>query len=82
MIERHRYVSANKYLHNTKSWLFTIDDDVLCFNQKEWTFQRYRDGKWIVVLKIMDDLGLIQMDSNKKNWEITKEGEEWLKKIQ
>ena len=66
----------------TKAWLFTIDNDVLFFNQKEWKLNRYRDYKWTYVLEIMNDLGLIKKNSNKKIWEITVEGEEWLKKIQ
>ena len=82
MIKRHRYISAKKYRQGTKAWLFTIDNDVLYFNQKEWELNRYRDYKWTYVLEIMNDLGLIKKNSNKKIWEITVEGEEWLKKIQ
>ena len=35
MIKRHRYISAKKYRQGTKAWLFTIDNDVLYFNQKD-----------------------------------------------
>ena len=82
MIIRHRYISMKKLGQGTKAWLFTIDNDVLYFNQKEWELNRYRDYKWTYVLEIMNDLGLIKKNSNKKIWEITVEGEEWLKKIQ
>ena len=82
MIKRHYYISMKKLRQGTKAWLFTIDNDVLYFNQKEWKLNRYRDYKWTYVLEIMNDLGLIKKNSNKKIWEITVEGEEWLKKIQ
>ena len=82
VIKRHRRVSAKKLINNnTKAWLFTIEDDFLYFNE-DYKFQQYRDAKWKYVLEIMNDLGLIQNNSDKEIWEITKEGEEWLKKIQ
>jgi hypothetical protein len=82
VIKRHRRVAAKKLINNnTKAWLFTIEDDFLYFN-KDYKFQQYRDAKWKYVLEIMNDLGLIQNNSDKEIWEITKEGEEWLKKIQ
>ena len=82
MIKRHRYISMKKLRQGTKARHFTIDNDVLYFNQKEWELNRYRDYKWTYVLEIMNDLGLIKKNSNNKIWEITVEGEEWLKKIQ
>ena len=60
---------------------FTVEENFLYFNQ-DYEFGLYRDGKWLRVLDIMNDLGLIQNNSDKKNWEITKEGERWLMKIQ
>jgi predicted nucleic acid-binding protein len=85
VIKRHHRVSVKKWFsNNTKAWLFTIDgNDVLYFNDqpdKEFKFKEYRDQKWKFVLEIMNDLGLVK--KNDKNWEITKEGEEWIKKIQ
>ena len=58
-----------------------VEENFLYFNQ-DYEFVLYRDGKWLRVLDIMSDLGLIQNNSDKKNWEITKEGERWLMKIQ
>ena len=86
VIKRYRLVTIKKYYSNgTKAWLFTVDNDILYFNpdqKKQFEFNAYRDTKWDNVLEIMNDLGLIQKNPDKKNWEITKEGEEWLKKIQ
>jgi hypothetical protein len=67
--------------NGTKVWLFTVDDDVLSFNDqpKKFNEEMYRDRKWYYVLEIMNDLGLVQ--KNNKNWEITMEGEKWLNKI-
>ena len=83
VINRYRTVSAQKLASNgTKVWLFTVDYDVLSFNDqpKKFNEEVYRDQKWYYVLEIMNDLGLVQ--KNNKNWEITPEGEKWLKKIQ
>jgi len=82
VIKRYRRVSAKKLASNgTKVWLFTVDDDVLSFNDqpKKFNEEMYRDRKWYYVLEIMNDLGLVQ--KNNKNWEITMEGEKWLNKI-
>ena len=82
VIMRHRSVVQKKfYSNNTKAWLFTVEENFLYFNQ-DYEFGLYRDGKWLRVLDIMNDLGLIKNNSDKKNWEITKEGERWLMKIQ
>ena len=78
---RHRRVAQKKFSNGTKAWLFTVEENFLYFNG-DYDIELYRDGKWLKVLDLMSDLGLIQNNSDKKNWEITKEGEEWLKKIQ
>ena len=84
VIKRYRRVSARKFFSNgTKAWLFTVHNDILYFNdqeKKKFKVKLYRDTKWNNVLEIMSDLGLVK--KNNKNWEITREGEDWLNKIQ
>jgi len=82
IIKRHRHVSAKKLLNSgTKAWLFTEEGRELFFNE-QYSFTAYRDGKWINVLEILYDLGLVEKDTSKKFWTITNEGEHWLKKFQ
>lgn len=82
VIKRHRHASAKKLLNSgTRAWLFTEEDDELFFNKEYW-FNAYRDGKWRNVLEILHDLGLVKKNSAEKLWEITKDGEDWLKRIQ
>ena len=82
IIKRHRHVSAKKLLNSgTKAWLFTTEGNEIFFNG-QYGFGAYRDGKWIKVLEIVSDLGLIEKNNSAKLWSITKDGEQWLKKIQ
>lgn len=82
IIKRHRHVSAKKLLNSgTKAWLFTTEGNEIFFNE-QYGFRAYRDGKWINVLEIVSDLGLIEKNNSSKLWNITKDGEQWLKKIQ
>jgi len=79
IIKRHRHVSAKKLLNSgTKAWLFTEEGNELFFNKK-FDFKPYPDGKWINVLEILHDLGLVEKNISKKLWILTKEGEKWLK---
>lgn len=82
VIKRHRHAAAKKLLNSgTKAWLFTDEGGELFFNE-QYYFSAYRDSKWINVLEIMHDLGLVEKNSAEELWKITKDGEDWLKKIQ
>ena len=84
VIKRHRRVAAKKLINNdSKAWLFTVEENFLYFN-KDYNFHPYRESKWKNVLKIMSDLGLIQQKiaNDEKIWELSQEGEDWLKKIE
>jgi len=76
---RHRLVSARKYINGTKSWLLTEEGNFLFHYGKRYYWAPYREAKWRNVLELLYDMGLI--DKKRENLRTSRLGNSWLKRI-
>jgi len=82
--KQHRLASAKKLVNSgTKGWLLTEEDGIIYFYGKDYRFDPFPEGKLYVVLELLIDLGLVEyiIENERTFFQITEEGQSWLKKL-
>ncbi len=80
IINRHLFVSAQRFAYGTKNWIFTEEDERL-YSARTSIRISPRDNRWRSIRSILTDLGFIIQNSESK-LDLTEKGATWLSKIQ